>query len=112
MEFSMPLPPRSRPHGAHSSPPHRAEGALRPLPRGVVRLPEPDEQAGRMSPISHTGKLPWVQLRNAIFHPNIFKKMIGRVDPRTKNGDLVYVYDRDGNPFGTGLYSERAGIGV
>jgi 23S rRNA (cytosine1962-C5)-methyltransferase len=75
-------------------------------------MPEADEQAGRMSPISHTGKLPWVQLRNAIFHPNIFKKMIGRVDPRVKNGDLVYVYDRDGQPFGTGLYSEYAGIGV
>jgi 23S rRNA (cytosine1962-C5)-methyltransferase len=65
-----------------------------------------------MSPISHTGKLPWVQLRNAIFHPNIFKKMIGRVDPRVKNGDLVYVYDRDGQPFGTGLFSAVAGIGV
>ncbi len=38
--------------------------------------------------------------------------MIGRIDPKAKNGDLVYVYDRDGLPFGTGLYSQHGAIGV
>jgi 23S rRNA (cytosine1962-C5)-methyltransferase len=53
-----------------------------------------------------------VQLRNAIFHPSIYQKMIGRVDPRAQSGDLVYVYDRDGLAFGTGLYSQHAPIGL
>ena len=67
---------------------------------------------GRMTPISHAGKLPWVQLRNALFHPSIFQKMVGRMDPRAKNGDLVTVYDRDAQLFGTGLLSTQSQIGL
>jgi 23S rRNA (cytosine1962-C5)-methyltransferase len=65
-----------------------------------------------MTPISHTGQLPWVQLRNALFHPSIFQKMVGRVDPKAKNGDLVAVYDRDGQQFGTGMLSTQSQIGL
>jgi len=67
---------------------------------------------GRMVSIQHSGPLPWVQLRNAIFHPSIFRKMIGRMDPAVRNGDLVTVYDRDGTVFGTGLFSNNAQIGL
>ena len=74
--------------------------------------PETLAPQGRMTPISHTGPLPWVQLRNATFHPSIFKKMIGRIDPRAENGDLVTVYDRDGHLFGTGLLSQHSQIGL
>ena len=56
--------------------------------------------------------LPWVQLRNANFHPSIFKKMIGSLDRGVKNGDLVSVYDRDGQMFGTGLLSMKSAIGL
>ncbi len=62
--------------------------------------------------IQHKGPLPWLQLRNATFHPSIFRKMIGRVDPRARNGDLVKVYDRDGAVFGTGIFSSTAQIGL
>jgi 23S rRNA (cytosine1962-C5)-methyltransferase len=65
-----------------------------------------------MTPISHAGTLPWVQLRNALFHPSIFRKMVGRIDPKARNGDLVSVYDRDGQPFGTGLLSTQSQIGL
>lgn len=67
---------------------------------------------GRMVPIAHEGPLPWVQLRNAVFHPNIFRKMIGRIDEDAENGDLVRVYDRDGNVFGTGMLSLQSQIGL
>ncbi len=70
------------------------------------------EPAGRMTPIKHERPLPWVQLRNAIFHPSIFRKMVGRVDPATRNGNLVTVYDRDGNIFGTGMYSTQSLIAL
>ena len=49
---------------------------------------------GRMVGIRHAGALPWVQLRNATFHTAIYRKMIGRLGPGAKNGDLVTVYDR------------------
>jgi 23S rRNA (cytosine1962-C5)-methyltransferase len=65
-----------------------------------------------MAPISHAGQLPWVQLRNAVFHPSIFRKMVGRIDPRAKNGDLVTVYDRDATMFGTGMLSMQSQIGL
>ena len=65
-----------------------------------------------MKAIAHKGSLPWVQLRNALFHPSIFRKMIGRIDPEAQNGDLVTVYDRDGQVFGTGLLSLHAPIGL
>jgi 23S rRNA (cytosine1962-C5)-methyltransferase len=66
----------------------------------------------RMKAIQHTGPLPWVQLRNANFHPSIFKKMIGAIDAKAQNGDLVSVYDRDGQMFGTGMLSRHSQIGL
>src|SRR5205823_98304 len=74
----MPSPP------FQPQPPHRPAFAR---PRPAPGAASPDTVVGRMTPISHAGKLPWVQLRNALFHPNIFLKMIGRMDPRAKNGD-------------------------
>ena len=65
-----------------------------------------------MSPIQHTGKLPWVQLRNAAYSPVIFRKMIGRTDPAARAGDLVTVYDRDGKLFGTGMFNPQSQIGL
>jgi 23S rRNA (cytosine1962-C5)-methyltransferase len=56
--------------------------------------------------------LPWIQLRNALFHPAIYRKMIGRMDPAARNGDLVTVYDRDGKIFGTGLLNTQSQIGL
>ncbi|HEY4330572.1 MAG TPA: hypothetical protein VGN88_12610, partial [Phycisphaerae bacterium] len=83
-----------------------------PYSRPKRTIDDPQAMHGRMTAITHSGPLPWVQLRNAIFHPSIFRKMIGRMDTRVANGDLVAVYDRDGQPFGTGLLSLNAQIGL
>ena len=94
-------------------PPHSSRPPFRPsAPRPPFRQPNPEETVGRMNPIKHDGPLPWVQLRNAIFHPSIFRKMIGRIDPAARNGDMVAVYDRDATRFGTGLLSTQAPIGL
>src|SRR3954471_7191919 len=103
----MTLPNRPPYHGPRSRP--TGPGGRAPAPRTIN---DPEAVHGRMTAISHTGPLPWVQLRNALFHPSIFRKMIGRIDPRAKNGDLVFVYDRDAQPFGSGLLSLEAPIGL
>jgi len=77
-----------------------------------ARAVDADETHGRMEAVKHAGPLPWVQLRNAIYHPSIFRKMIGRIDPAARNGDLVTVYDRDAQVFGTGMLSLQANYGL
>ncbi len=105
------MPPKSPVPPAPFSPrPHRPTG---PGP-GAFAEGEPGGQS-RMKPMAPgTGNgLPWVQLRhNVDFHPTIYRKMIGAIDARAKNGDLVSVYDRDGQMFGTGLFSRNAVMGV
>ncbi len=91
--------------------PQKPSGPKFPVP-SEPRGEEAGETQGRMKPISHAGKLPWVQLRNAMFHPSIYRKMVGRMDQRVQNGDLVTVYDRDGVVFGSGLLSLNAPIGL
>ena len=76
------------------------------------RVEQGESAEGRMVPIKHEGNLPWVQLRNAIYHPNVFRKMVGRVAPGAENGDLVRVYDREGLVFGTGLLSNQSQIAL
>ena len=57
-------------------PPYRGpQPQRRPMPapfRPARTINDPGAMHGRMTPISHTGPLPWVQLRNALFHPSIF----------------------------------------
>lgn len=67
---------------------------------------------GRMVPLSHTGPLPWVQLRNVVYGTSVFRKMIGRIANGLRAGDMVSVYDRDGVPFGTALYNSQAPIAL
>jgi len=55
-------------------------------------------------------KEPWVEVKTFTFHPTIYKSMIGRVSTDAKAGDLVTVYDRKGEVFGSGLYNGRARV--
>jgi 23S rRNA (cytosine1962-C5)-methyltransferase len=55
---------------------------------------------------------PWVQLKYFSYHPSIFKNMVGCVSDGVRAGDLVHVYDKNGNLFGTGFYNPRALIPV
>jgi 23S rRNA (cytosine1962-C5)-methyltransferase len=51
-----------------------------------------------------------VQLKTYCFHPCIFPAMIRGASPDAKPGSLVQVYDKDGKPFGAGLYNPRARV--
>ncbi len=66
----------------------------------------------RMAPLQPGGPLPWVQLRNAAFSAALFRKMVGRIDPRARDGDLVKVYDRDGAVFGTAFLNRKSQIAL
>ena len=57
-------------------------------------------------------QLPAVHLRSVSFRPFLFRKMIDRVDPQARPGDLVAVFDRRADRFGHGLYNPRSEIVV
>ena len=53
---------------------------------------------------------PWVQVKYFSFHPSIFPNMVRCASPDAAAGDLVHVYDKEGNPFGIGFYNPKARI--
>lgn len=75
----------------------RATGSQRPQ----EKAPPPGREAWRT---------PWVQLKTFSFHPCLYPAMIGAVSPEARAGDLVTIYDREGRPFGAGLYNPRARV--
>ncbi len=58
---------------------------------------------------SKAGGLPRVKLSHAPAGPNAFKRMIDTAD-RAEPGQLVAVYDKNGNPYGTAIYNPRSQI--
>ena len=66
----------------------------------------------RTPPGSESWPTPWVQMRTYSFSPTIFPGMIGAASPDAKAGDLVAVFNKDGQRFGTGLYNPRAKIAL
>lgn len=52
----------------------------------------------------------WVQLKYFCNHPCIYPAMLGEVSSGVRPGDLVQVFDREGRPFGAGLYNPRARV--
>ncbi|MDA8130349.1 MAG: class I SAM-dependent rRNA methyltransferase [Elusimicrobia bacterium] len=58
---------------------------------------------------SKAGGLPRVKLSHAPAGPNAFKRMIAEAD-RAEPGQLVAVYDKNGNPYGVGLYNPHSQI--
>lgn len=59
---------------------------------------------------SETWLKPWVQMKYYSFHPCIFPAMIKLVSPDAQPGSLVHVYDKEGKPFGMGLYNAKARV--
>ncbi len=55
-------------------------------------------------------RAPWVEIKTFTFHPTIYKSMVGKVSPDAKVGDIVTVYDRKGEVFGSGLYNGKARV--
>ncbi|MDE2490175.1 MAG: class I SAM-dependent rRNA methyltransferase [Elusimicrobia bacterium] len=70
----------------------------------------PAKPAGR--PPTHDLPIPWVRLRSAASGHQLYKRMIGEVDPKAKPGDTVAVYDRGGAPYGVALYNPRSLIAL
>lgn len=58
---------------------------------------------------SKAGGLPRVKLSHAPAGPNAFKRMIDTAD-RAEAGQLVAVYDKNGNPYGTAIYNPHSQI--
>jgi 23S rRNA (cytosine1962-C5)-methyltransferase len=62
-------------------------------------------------PIDRSGwASPWAQLKYFTFQPAIFPRLLGQVSPDARPGDLVTVYDKNGNRAGAGLFNPRAKI--
>ena len=57
-------------------------------------------------------KLPRVKLSSAPAGPNAFRRMIDSADRELRPGDLAAVYDRNGQPYGVGLFNPRSQIAV
>ncbi len=55
--------------------------------------------------------IPTVELKSFTLHPLLYKKRLGKVE-RAKPGDLVAVYQGQGQLFGYGIYNPRSEIGV
>ena len=87
---------------SHSHKPAGPEAAPPPRPQAPTRRGPP--------PGSDLWRAPWAQMKYWSFHPCIFPAMLGAVSPGAKAGDLVHVYDKEGNPFGAGLYHPRARV--
>ncbi len=63
------------------------------------------------SSVSTAGRrAPWVDIKTFTFHPTIYKSMLGKVSADAVAGDLVTVYDRKGEIFGSGLYNGKARV--
>ncbi len=63
------------------------------------------------SSVSTAGRrAPWVEIKTFTFHPTIYKSMLGKVSADAVAGDVVTVYDRKGEIFGSGLYNGKARV--
>lgn len=49
--------------------------------------------------------VPTVHIKSLTYHPSIWPKMIGKVSDDAKSGDFVQVFNREGQPFGWGIWN-------
>ena len=76
--------------------PYAPRPGQRPRPQPAKTVASP--------PGSERWTAPWVQMKYFSYHPTIFSGMIRTASPDAKPGQLVTVYDKEGQPFGHGLY--------
>jgi 23S rRNA (cytosine1962-C5)-methyltransferase len=55
---------------------------------------------------------PWVALRSASYHPLIYQRMVGAASDDAAPGDVVAVYDKTGQRFGSGFFNPRSQIAL
>ncbi|RBP35133.1 23S rRNA (cytosine1962-C5)-methyltransferase [Roseimicrobium gellanilyticum] len=63
-------------------------------------------------PGSESWQTPWVQIKYFTFHPNVFPNMVADASPDAQKGDIVAVYDREGQLFGHGFYNKDAKVAL
>lgn len=90
-------PPRPNYSGGHRPRPTR--------PRAYPAAAAEPPPAG-----SEHWEQPWAQIKYFSFHPSIYPNMIRATSPDAGAGDLVKVYDKEGQPFGTGFYNPKARV--
>src|SRR5688500_2041063 len=81
---------------------------IRPMPE-----PQPIEKIAKPAtpPVNRAAwSKPWAQLKYFTFQPAIFPRLLGQVSADARPGDLVNVYDKNGNLTGGGLLNPRAKI--
>lgn len=61
-------------------------------------------------PGSDTWRTPWAQMKYFSFNPAVYPNMITAVSPDAGPGSLVHVYDKEGQPFGTGFFNPNARV--
>lgn len=59
---------------------------------------------------SETWARPWAQMKYYSYHPAIFPNMVGAISSDAGAGDLVNVYDKEGQLFGTGFLNPKARV--
>jgi len=53
---------------------------------------------------------PWVQMKYFTYHPQVYSRMLGGASDDARPGDLVTVYDKDGQRFGAGFFNPSAHV--
>ncbi len=54
--------------------------------------------------------VPWVQLKYFTYQPAVYPRMLAGTSPKISAGDIVTVYDKNGDRFGAGFYNARARV--
>lgn len=89
--------------------------AARPRPRQFPATPPARSPADHDSsaPADSSGRRsPWVQLKTYTNHPTIYPAMVRGASPDATPGSLVTIYDKEGRPFGAGLWNPKARVPV
>jgi len=76
------------------------------------RYPRRDSAAAHSAPPpgSEAWLRPWAQMKYFSFNPAVYPNMIRAVSPDAGAGDLVNVYDKEGQIFGSGFYNAKARV--
>ena len=53
---------------------------------------------------------PWTQMKYFSYNPAVYPNMLAAVSPDAQAGDLIHVYDKEGQPFGMGFFNPRANV--
>lgn len=53
---------------------------------------------------------PWAQMKYFSFNPAVYPNMISALSRDAAAGDLINVYDKEGQPFGTGFFNPKAKV--